>query len=270
MTCALSSFRILSAEYSRLGLAPDRDSPPADNLAEVLEADYVVGQSRFTVDSLLEYGVDPSKIILQPLGVDTERFHPSSRQDHCRPFRVLFVGQLDIRKGLHHLLEAWASLRLPHAELVLVGKPLNQCGRELLDKYKGHYRWLGFVPHSEIPKLYQDSDIFVFPSLAEGSANVMYEAIASGLPSVVTTNSGSLVRDGIEGYLIRAGDVEAMKDRIRRLYVDGGLRNQMAVAARHQAERYTWQQFGRRLRLMYKHILSATSGSMDILDLSEQ
>jgi glycosyltransferase involved in cell wall biosynthesis len=270
VTCALSAHRIVSVEYRRLGLTPTNDRPTEAELAEVLEADYVVGQSKFTVESLLEYGVAPGKIILQPLGVDTERFYPAPRQDHPRPFRALFVGQLSMRKGLHRLLEAWDLLQLPNAELVLAGQVTNQQGYELLHKYKGTYRLLGFVPHSELPKVYQDSNIFIFPSLAEGSSNATYEALASGLPSVVTTSSGALVRDGVEGYVIDPGDLDALKDRVQRLYLDRGLREQMGVAARRRAEQYTWQHFGRRLRLMYEHICKGSSESTEILDMTER
>lgn len=276
MTISLSVYRLIAEEQSRLGLYDKVRNLSAqggvrDLVAQIQqEADYVVGQSKFTVESLLEYGVAPGKIILQPLGVDAERFHPAPRQDHSRPFRGLFVGQLSMRKGLHHLLEAWDSLQLPNAELVLAGQATDQHGRELLHKYEGTYRLLGFVPHSELPKVYQDSDVFVFPSLAEGSANVTYEALASGLPSVVTTSSGAVARDGLEGYVIAPGEVDALKDRIQRLYHDRDLRERMGVAARRRAERYTWHHFGRRLRLMYEHICKGSSESKQILDMTER
>lgn len=267
VTNALSRHRIVAEEYQRLGLSPVSDRPSKVEMAEVLEADYVVGQSRFTVSSLLEYGVPASKIILQPLGVDTKQFQPSVRQGPKSIFRAVFVGQLSIRKGLHHLLEAWKLLRLPNAELLLLGNPIDSHGRDLLAQYEGTFRWPGFVSHGELRHIYRDSDIFVFPSLAEGSANATYEALASGLPSVVTANAGSVVRDGIEGFEVECGNIEALKTAIERLYRDADLREQMGVAARRRAERYSWGEFGRRLVRMYEHICNSVPAS-SVLDMS--
>lgn len=262
---------LVADEYRRLGLPVEKEHPPADLLVAMREAHYVVGQSKFSVASFLEFGVEPRRIIHLPLGVDIDQFHPAAANSAPRPFRVLFVGQLDIRKGLHHLLEVWTQLNLPAAELVLAGLPINKQGNELLEKFKGAYHWRGFVQHALLPTLYNESDIFVFPSMGEGGANVVYEALASGLPCVVTTNAGSAVRDGLEGYVIKVGDVAALKDRIYRLYSDPNLRRRMSLAARPRAEAYSWNQFGRRLVLMYEAIVNGTQESArDILDLSEQ
>lgn len=274
VTSPLSVHRILVEEYRRLGLVPSSsDRPPGRDVAEVLEADYVVAQSAFVAESLAEIGVPPRRTILRPFGVEVERFKPGSRQEAKRPFRALFVGQLGVRKGLHHLLEAWSSLGLPDAELVLAGEPVDETGRQLLRGYAGRHRWLGFVPHSELPPVYQDSDIFVLPSLAEGGSNATYEALASGLPSIVTKNCQSLVRDGIEGYVIKAGDVGELRDRIQRLYTAPELRRRMAAAARRRAERHTWQDFSRRLELMYEYVCSGGVGwglgEDEIVDFSD-
>jgi glycosyltransferase involved in cell wall biosynthesis len=225
-------------------------------LEEYRAADYLIAQSRVTVNHLLQLGIAAERIILLPLGVDTNRFRPVLSKDTCRPFRALFVGQLGIRKGLHHLLEAWKQLELPNAELILVGSVnKHQLGVELLKKYNGIYRWLGFVD-ARLPEIYQNSDIFVLPSLAEGGANAMHEAMASGLPCIVSTNVGCTLTDGVEGFVIQVGDVEALKDRIRCLYSNPLLRRRMARAARARAEQLNWQEYGRRLILAYNHILA--------------
>lgn len=261
---------IVAAEYERLGLPPGKTLPPPEFFVSSREVDYLIAQSRFSVESLLEYGVPPHKIILQPMGVDTEKFYPNPTKDLSQPFRVLFVGQLDLRKGLQHLLEAWTQLNLPNAELILIGLPVNKSGVALLKKYEGAYRWPGFVPDAELRQTYRDSDVFAFPSLAEGGSNVVYEALASGLPCLVSTNAGSAVRDGIEGFVIPVGDVESLKERLKYLYLNPDLRRQMALAAREQAERFTWEQFSRRLDLMYNHILNGKQKyANDFLDMTD-
>jgi glycosyltransferase involved in cell wall biosynthesis len=99
---------------------------------------------------------------------------------------------------------------------------------------------------------------------------VMQEAMASGLPCIISTNVGCILRDGVEGYVIPVGDVESLKDRIRRLYFDWELRRTMGVAARTRAEQFTWQEYGRRLCLMYRNVLFGERElARNILDMVE-
>jgi glycosyltransferase involved in cell wall biosynthesis len=87
------------------------------------------------------------------------------------------------------------------------------------------------------------ADVFVFPSLFEGSAVVTYEALACGLPSVVTPNAGSVVRDGIEGFLVTPRDVETLAQRMERLGNDPELRARMAAGARTRALAFDWPRY---------------------------
>ncbi|MDQ7028789.1 MAG: glycosyltransferase family 4 protein, partial [Ardenticatenia bacterium] len=91
------------------------------------------------------------------------------------------------------------------------------------------------------------ADVFVFPSLQEGSALVTYEALACGLPVVTTPNAGSVVRDGIEGFLVPIRDVEALAARLEHLRADEGLHLEMGQAARRRAKAFTWEHYGDRL-----------------------
>jgi glycosyltransferase involved in cell wall biosynthesis len=226
-----------------------------------------VAQSRYGVDYLLHQGVLPSRIILLPFGVDTERFRPVVR-DRSTTFRVLFAGQLGVRKGLHILLEAWQKLALPDAELVLVGG-LGDQGAAILDAFGAHRYWRGFVSDDELPDLYRSSDVFVLPSFSEGGANVVYEALASGVTCVVSKNAGSAVREGAEGFVVDVGDTEALADRIQTLYRDRELCANMGVAARRQAERYSWSEFSRRLAATYRNIATGwPDWPNDIRDMS--
>ena len=88
-----------------------------------------------------------------------------------------------------------------------------------------------------------EADVFVFPSLFEGSAVVTYEALACGLPSVVTPNAGSVVRDGVEGFVVPPRDVEALAGRMERLGLDPDLRAEMAARARVRALEFDWPRY---------------------------
>lgn len=234
---------VLAEEHRRWGLARTRPGAAlARAEAELAAADRVLVPSSFVSRTFLERGFPRDKIVEIPFGVDVRRFHPSGGGAEARPFRLLFVGQLGARKGILYVLAAWRRLGWSDAELWIAGREAAGFGRLL----RGHrasngLRWLGVV--SDPPPLYREADAFVLPSLEEGSALVTYEALASGLPVVTTAESGSVVRDGVEGFLIPVRDVEVLADRLERLRSDPELRREMGRAARDRALDFTWERY---------------------------
>lgn len=211
---------------------------------EAIVADMVIAASEYVRDSLIMNGVSPSRIALCPYGVDTKRFHPAVKIDD-RPFQILFVGQISQRKGIKYLLEAVKDLHLEKVELILMG---NVTGKgEGLKSYEGIFKHIRHVPYSKLPQYYQKADIFVYPSLHEGSALAIYEALASGLPVITTPNSGSIVRDGVDGFIVPIRDIEALKEKILLLHQNKDLMDQMGLQARKRAESFTWQAYRQRL-----------------------
>jgi glycosyltransferase involved in cell wall biosynthesis len=211
---------------------------------EALEADRVLVPSDYVRDTLVARGTRPERIAVIPYGVDVARFHPAPKPSG-RPFRILFVGSLSQRKGIKYLLEAVKRLRLPDAELMLVGRRIGS--ETAFAPYDGLFRHVPHVPYHEVHRLFAAADVFVYPSLHEGSAFATYEAMASGLPVIATPNTGSVVRDGIDGFLVPPRDVEALMERIERLYRDPDLRRTMGASARQRAEAFTWSAYRERV-----------------------
>ncbi len=248
-------WKIVGEERQRLGLKPGKMEAPAREIAEIREADYVISQSYFSMDCARQLGVEANRMIHLPMGGDVHRFQPPSPpRDASRPLQVLFLGQISIRKGIHYLLQAWHELRLPSARLLLVGSLTDPDAAPFLKKYEGEFSWLGFAPHSELARIYRESDIFVLPSLAEGGGNVLYEAMASGLPCIVTRNAGSAIVDGAEGRVIPVGDIPALKDAILELHSDRAKCRVMGEQAFLKAQRFTWGDYSRRIGKMYSRI----------------
>jgi len=209
------------------------------HLAEYEEARYIILESDFTRDTFAAQGVPERKLVVIPRGVDTVRFVPP-RVRAPRPFRAVFVGAVCVRKGVRILLEAWASLGLKDAKLLLVGGVRDEI-KPLLQKVlpgSPSVELVGFVP--DPVRLYQEASVFVFPSLSEGSAKVCYEAMACGLPVIVTPNAGSVAVDGEHGFLVPARDTETLAEKIRFLYENPEARETMGENARRHIERYTW------------------------------
>ncbi|MBM4147417.1 MAG: glycosyltransferase, partial [Lentisphaerae bacterium] len=91
------------------------------------------------------------------------------------------------------------------------------------------------------------ADIFLLPSVCEGSATVVYEALGAGLPVVCTPNTGSVVRDGVEGHVVPVSDAEAVSAAVERLVWDSELRTRMGQAAARRASEFSVQEYGKRL-----------------------
>jgi starch synthase len=215
----------------------DLDTPAwrRRNAVEALLADHVVVPSIYVRDTLLKAGRSDKGIHLLPYPIDTQRFRPSDgRPTEGRGLKLLFAGHVGMRKGVVYILEALRKLGRPDITLKLVGAAPE--GTAWLEAYRGLFEYVPSVPYAEMPALFQAADAFVFPSLHEGSAMVVNEALASGLPSIVTPNAGSIVRDGIEGFIVPIRNVDAIALRIAELADDPAKRHAMGEAARRRAE----------------------------------
>jgi len=236
--------KIVAEEKGRFGLQTNYVQLERRLQQEVHMADYVITPSQAVAESVIDYGVSFDRVFVRPFGVNVDQFkpRPAGLQSASLKFKVVFAGKFDLRKGVHYLLEAWRQLALPDGELIIVGPPAESAFVEAMRiKYAGTFTEYGNVPHQELATLFSDADVFSFPSLAEGSALVTYEALACGLPCIVTHESGSVVRDGIEGFVVPRCDATELADRIYRLYKDEDLRREMGIAARKRAEEFTWQ-----------------------------
>jgi len=254
------SDEIIGAEYDSLGIRWKKDPEVfarffgfgPDYLQEEYDsAQYLILESTFTRDTFLANGISADKLLVLHRGVDTVRFRPPEGPRPNRPFRVIFVGALGVRKGVRHLLDAWSELSLSDAELVLVGTVQDDV-RPLLERRRGvgGIRVMGYV--RDPVRLYQEGSVFVFPSLSEGSAKVTYEAMACGLPVIVTPNAGSVARDREDGFLIPPRDLEALKEKLLILYEDHELRDHMGQNARRRIEGFTWDAHREHLLAAYE------------------
>jgi alpha-maltose-1-phosphate synthase len=223
-------------------------------LQDLALADCVIVPSDHIASTLVRCGTSRDKLRVIPYAADCRRFHPLARGDHEPACTFLFAGGITQRKGIKYLLEAWSRIRRPGWKLQLLG-PLPR-DRGPLEPFLGMVESLGRVSHGEMPALMAAADVFVFPSLFEGSAVVTYEALACGLPSVVTPNAGSVVRDGIEGFVVSPRDVDALAARMERLGNDRELRTRMAGAARARALTYNWPRYHADLVAVVEHLIS--------------
>jgi glycosyltransferase involved in cell wall biosynthesis len=210
----------------------------AQEEAEWAVADKILCGSDFVYDGLVQCGVDPKKCIVVPYGVDnhqlSRRSISSYNQSPKRLVNVLFIGSVGPRKGIWTLLRALSYLTTLPLHCRIVG-PVNVDARRLTAHCPSNAEIVGAIPRSSIPEEFERADIFCLPSICEGSATVVYEALAAGLPVVTTRNSGSIVRHGIEGLIVPHSDSDALADAIKTLVEDRDYRLMLRKNATERA-----------------------------------
>ena len=257
----LEQEKLLCEEYAHFGLksAPIHPRNRDKMLREYEQADYIMTPSRFVYDSFLRQGVPAAKLLQVPYGVDAARFYVP-RAELAHKFRVLFVGQLSLQKGVSYLLDAWQSLNLPHseAELVLVGN-IDPALARLLAKKKLPVNIIfhGSVPQEALNEQYARASLFVLPSIQEGLAMVQAEAMAAGLPLLATTNTGAaeLIDDGREGFIVPIRNAAALAEKIAWSFQHRDVCFAMGMRAQEKIKQFSWDCYGDKIMQTYQRIL---------------
>lgn len=185
--------------------------------------------------------------------VDLDTFHPPDPPRQAGEINIVCVGRLIERKGQHHLLHAFAALRAQSSQplrLTLVGtgdaeRLLRRLVAEL--HIADAVTFTGFVSHEALPAVYRQADIFVLPSQNEGMSIALLEALASGLPVIVTDTGGTaeLVQTARNGFICAWADVPALTAALRLLIQDPRLRHRMGARGRQIASRFSWSTIAR-------------------------
>ena len=180
--------------------------------------DHILVGSELAQRSFVSHRSDrEAPILLQgTFTVDCERFHPAaSDEPQPRPFRVLHASHMNLIKGIGYLLDAWTGLDLADAELVLAG-PVEPELDPILQRFPSpSVRLPGFV--RDTPELFRSCDLFVSPSVADLHPYTVLEAIASGLPVLVSDRCGlsTLIEDGVQGFVYPHNNADALAAHIR-------------------------------------------------------
>ncbi len=248
-----TSKAILDAEYHRLGISPDHGIDEKliyEENAKLELVDYVFSPSDEVSKSLLEAKVPREKIIRTSYGLDSVNMllpeEIDSRTQRAE-LTAIFVGEINIRKGVHLLLEYWVKAGV-NGKLKLVGS-INPNVRHLIEPYLKLDN-IEHIPFTrDLRSLYLNADIFILPSLEEGSPLVTYLALGAGLPSIVSPmGGGGIINDGCEGLVVNPHDTEGWVDAIRKLFSDTELRMHISKNAFNRAGEYLWSNVGKRRR----------------------
>jgi len=218
-------------------------------LQEYERADLIRVMSNYARESFIARGFSPERVVVVPPSINLEEF-AEARFDGPE-FRVSFVGLIEPWKGFHYLIEAFNALDLRDSELVLWGgtgaRPISRYLREHMAR-NPRIKLRSIEVRRSYDEVYTRSSVLVHPSMADGFGYVVAEAMASGIPVIVTPNTGAseLVIDGHNGYIVPARDRDALRERLAHLARHPSLLREMGRAARLTARSLTFEKFRER------------------------
>jgi glycosyltransferase involved in cell wall biosynthesis len=211
---------------------------------ELQLADIVIGPGDFVLDSIPDWA-RTKQLIKTPFGSPAQSTCPVGRliKSHGK-LRVLFVGSMSQRKGLADLFAAIKLLNRSDVELIVMGSPLSS-----MEFYKTQLPGVTFLPtrsHNRVLDLMQSCDVLCLPSIVEGRALVMQEAMSQGLPIIITPNTGGedLIVEGETGFIVPIRSPEVIAEKLNWLVENKAAIPQMRQSAFDHAQLYTWETYG--------------------------
>lgn len=189
-----------------------------------------------------------------PLGEDP----PDIQQVSDDTTYFIYSGSVTLRKGIQYLLPAWDSLDLADTELIVTSH-IDESVQPIVQDYKDaeNIHFVGWV--DDLYEQFGRSALFVFPSLEDGFGMVVVEAMASGLPVIVSENTGAkdCVREGIDGRVVPIRDSEALAEAMQYMYDNPAERKQMGENARdHITSNFTEDDYGERIISEYRAMIN--------------
>ncbi len=245
--------RLLAEEAERLpawkrtlgGGVSDSEAKLDRKTRELELAEMVVCPSQFVAGSLPEAARAKKRIIVAPFG--SPPVSSPGKNAGAAPgkkLRVLFAGSMSQRKGLGDLFAAMRSLQRSDVELVVMGAP--QAPIEFYRQEFNRFVHEPVRPHAEVLDLMRSCDVFCLPSIVEGRALVMQEAMSQGLPLIITPNTGGedLIEEGVTGFLVPVRRADQIAEKISWFADHRGLLPDMSRAAQKKAAQLTWDGYG--------------------------
>jgi glycosyltransferase involved in cell wall biosynthesis len=253
------AYESVNAECRRLGivLPPGHEyeyntAKLSKEEAEYLAADYLLCPSDFVAKTFRDEGFPAEKLIRHQYGFDKSACGPKQQPSEKSGITMLFAGVCAVRKGLHFALEAWLQSEASRDGKFLIAGEFLPAYRDKLAPMLAHPSVSVLGHRSDILELMCQSDVFVLPSIEEGSALVTSEARGCGCVLLVSDATGAICEHGKNALVHRVGDVAALTEHITQLYRDRILLKTLRAASLSGVDELTWTAAGERLLNAYK------------------
>ena len=259
------AYETVQRECERLGvsLPPGHEHAYNPKVLRKEEEEYrqayrLLCPSEFTVQTFLDQGFPPERLVRHIYGYDEKRYFPNTESRNAdRGLTMLFVGVCAVRKGVHYALEAW--LKSPahqNGTFLIAGEFVPQYAQKLSSMLShpsvhvlGHRR--------DVPELMRNSDILVLPSIEEGFGLVCTEAMGSGCVALVSEACTDLCKHMENSLVHRVGDVAMLTEHITMLHQDRKLLERLRAGALKTLPEVTWTAAGRKLLGVYRDVIAA-------------
>lgn len=209
-------------------------------------ADYIIAPSIFAREYLMSRGINKNRIFLVPFGIDcATKISVPKKFFRGRKLRIIYVGHINLMKGVPYLLSALDSIDLKSIDVYFVGQIL--ISNSIIAKWFDKYHFVGVIPRSEVEQYYNWADILIFPTLCDSFGMVVLEALSHGLPVITTSNSGCIIKDGEEGFVVPIKNSEALADRINKFICNPYLVEEMSKKALQLSKEYSFEKYSQRL-----------------------
>ena len=209
--------------------------------------------SDFVLQTFVDCGFDESRLVRHTYGYDPEVFFPPSREPD--PFSAIYVGEANPLKGLHIALESWLTSEISESgTFTIVGNVVPEYERALASQLR-HFSVQAVGFSDDVAALLRSSNILIHPSLAEGSALVIFEGRASGCLPLISDASGAVGTHGVDCLIHPAGDVAALRDHLN-LVSRRGISQDLRAASQVLSRKQTWRHAAERLSEVYEDVLS--------------
>lgn len=219
------------------------------------KARLIITNSEYSKWEIVRYlGISEDRIRVTPLAA-SPKFRPMRRERTDDPY-FLYVGNLEPRKNLERLIEAFARLPRKDHRLVIVGNRWYR-GHAAEEKAKslglnGRVQFMGYVPRAELPALFNNATAFVYPSLLEGFGLPIVEAMACGAPVIASNNSSLREIAGEAAVLVDPRSVEQITEALARVAEDNALRDELSSKGLARAADFSWERTASRTLDVYR------------------
>jgi glycosyltransferase involved in cell wall biosynthesis len=247
-------FHVVAEEMARF---PELAGPPPvfpaayyeRNRREWALADRVVVNSEFCREALNKQGVAPEKVVVIPLAFETGKTNRKSEIGNRKseqPLRVLFLGQVILRKGIHYLIEAARKLEQENVHFNIVG-PIGILSAAVASAPR-NMTFHGPVSREGAAEWYRKSDLFVLPTLSDGFAITQLEAMSHGLPVISTPCCGEVVSDSVDGFIVPPRDEDTLAKTFLRYLSEPDLLQEQRRVALEKSKQFTLERLATNLR----------------------
>lgn len=222
----------------------------AHKIKEYDLADQIFCLSAFAAETLIQNQIPSDKIKVVNLGYNPQVFQPKLPIQQNTPLNVVFLGTIMYRKGIQDVLEVIKQSNSSNIQLTVIGPrgDASTLFEQHIDRLKIDY--YPFLSHQEMVKILQHQDIMILPSYLDSWAVVVPEAMACGVPCIVSTATGAceMITNDIDGWIIEPGDIAAMKQILLAALENPDQLLQVKQAAVKKAAAYTWSRYNAQIQ----------------------